>query len=123
MRLRRKKHQRERQNAFDRNALVHCLSDRQIIGQEAVALNDKRNLTALAALEDLLLNAREQLPFASDVESTDYRYVSFLVRARQAALDFHYETACVALLYVVSLEEIREKRVLINLIATLEEIT
>lgn len=42
---------------------------------------------------------------------------------RQAGLAVHYETACIALLHVVSLEEIRERRVLLNLIATLEEIT
>ena len=108
---------------FDRNALVHCLTDRQILGQEATWLNDVKNIKAHGALEDLLLRAREQLPFASSEESAEYRHLYFLFRAREAGLEFHYETACIALLNVVSLEEIQERRVLINLIATLEEIT
>ena len=74
-------------------------------------------------MEDLLLKAREQLPYASSEESSEYRHLYYLFRAREAGLAFHYETACIALLNVVSLEEIRERRVLINLIATLEEIT
>ena len=109
--------------SFDRNALVHCLTDRHILGQEALGLNDKKNVIALGALEDLLLKAREQLPFASAEVSSDFRYLYFLVCAKEAGLSFHYETACIALLHVVSLEEIQERRVLINLIATLEEIT
>ncbi len=108
---------------FDRNALVHCLTDRQILGQEATWLNDVKNIKAHGALEDLLLRAREQLPFASSEESAEYRHLYFLYHAREAGLAFHYETACIALLHVVSLEEIRERRVLLNLIATLEEIT
>lgn len=111
------------QKAFDRNALVHCLTDRHIIGQEAVWLNDGKNIKAQGALEDLLLKAREQLPYASSEESSEYRHLYYLFRAREAGLAFHYETACIALLNVVSLEEIRERWVLINLIATLEEIT
>lgn len=114
--------QKEKQG-FDRNALVHCLTDRQILGQEATWLNDVKNIKARGALEDLLLRAREQLPNASSEESAEYRHLYFLFRAREAGLEFHYETACIALLNVVSLEEIQERRVLINLIATLEEIT
>ena len=115
------KRQEEKQ-AFDRNTLVHCLTERKIFGQEAVELNDEKNIIAHGALEDLLLKAREQLSFASSEESLDYRYLYFLFRAREAGLEFHYETACIALLHVLSLEEIRERRVLNNLIATLEEI-
>ena len=46
-----------------------------------------------------------------------------LQKNKKAGLSFHYETACIALLNVVSLKGIQERWVLTNLIATLEEIT
>ena len=112
-----KKAPKSTQKPFDRSALVRCVIDHRVSPEQ----NQEKIYHARIALEQLLFEAKRQLPLATTADSRDYRYLKYLYAARTAAAKFRYDLSCEELLRVVSLEQIQERRVLINLICTLEE--